>query len=199
MLTIAGGIGLGFFALAVIGAILGVIAENIEEIAAGCVLLSGVAAVVGVWAFLDDQWPEIDWVKTALAVICCAFIGWIAIAALLSSELISRLLGKKADDLPLDNGSLATQRDFEKAQKSGTDEVCAPAQAVQLLEDIVEEAAEPQREETEDEWRRRVARELRLSRLPKPPSKSAIVSRGQEFDEFFQAYLKWKDKPSDNS
>lgn len=67
MLEIAGGVILGGLGIILILWLIGLIAENTEEIAAGCGLFLIALAVFGVWYFLDSEFPEIDWVKTAFA------------------------------------------------------------------------------------------------------------------------------------
>lgn len=88
MLTIAGGIVLGLLALGLIGAILRAIIENAEEIAVGCTFLLGAAALLGLWAFLDAQWPEIDWIKTAFALAGGLFAAMLAIGFVIDSPLV---------------------------------------------------------------------------------------------------------------
>jgi hypothetical protein len=67
MLEIAGGVILGGLGIILILWLIGLMAESAEEIAAGCGLLLIALAVFGVWYFLDSEFPEIDWVKTAFA------------------------------------------------------------------------------------------------------------------------------------
>lgn len=69
MLTIAGGVILGLFGFALILWIISLIVSNSEAIGVGFFILLAILAVYGAWAFLDAQWPEIDWIKTAFALI----------------------------------------------------------------------------------------------------------------------------------
>lgn len=96
MLTIAGGVILGVLGLWAIIALVGMIAENTEEIAAGCAVIIGLLIVIGVWAWLDSEWPEIDWIKTALALAGGALAILVAIGLLLDTPLAKRMLAKKS-------------------------------------------------------------------------------------------------------
>ena len=96
MLTIAGGVILGVLGLLAIIAAMGIIAENAEEIAAGCAVIVGLLIVIGVWAWLDSEWPEIDWIKTALAVIGGALAILVAIGLLIDTPLAKRMRSKNS-------------------------------------------------------------------------------------------------------
>ena len=79
MLEIAGGVILGGLGIMLIIWLIGLISENADEVAAGCGLVLAALAVFGVWYFLDSEFPEIDWIKTALAffgVIILLFFGY---------------------------------------------------------------------------------------------------------------------------
>ena len=96
MLTIAGGVILGVLGLLAIIAAMGIIAENAEEIASGCAVIVGLLIVIGVWAWLDSEWPEIDWIKTALAAIGVALAILIAFGLLLDTPLAKRMLPRNS-------------------------------------------------------------------------------------------------------
>ena len=96
MLTIAGGVILGVLGLLAIIAAMGIIAENAEEIAAGCAVIVGLLIIIGVWAWLDSEWPQIDWIKTALAVIGGALAILIAIGLLIDTPLAKRMWRKSS-------------------------------------------------------------------------------------------------------
>lgn len=68
MLEIAGGVILGGLGILLILWLIGLIAENAEEIASVVGFLLAALAVFGVWYFLDSEFPEIDWIKTAFAL-----------------------------------------------------------------------------------------------------------------------------------
>ena len=68
MLEIAGGVIIGGLGILLILWIIGLIAENAEEIASVVGFLLAALAVFGVWYFLDSEFPEIDWIKTAFAL-----------------------------------------------------------------------------------------------------------------------------------
>lgn len=195
MLTIAGGIVLGFLALGLIGAILGAIIENGEEIAAGCTFLLGASALLALWAFLDAQWPEIDWIKTAFALAGGLFAAMLAIVVVIDSPLVKKLRNRKNDlvsplELPVE-GLADSSELFVEAMESAPHNL--KASSTPLCEESTAVI-----EETEDQWRRRVARELRLSRLPKMPSNRSTNYLSREEKELFQAYLKWKDERRDD-
>lgn len=79
MLEIAGGVILGGLGILLILWLIGLMAENAEEIAAGCGFLLIAIAVFGVWYFLDTEFPEIDWIKTAFAALGILFLAAIII------------------------------------------------------------------------------------------------------------------------
>lgn len=68
MLEIAGGVIIGGLGILLILWLIGLIAENAEEIASVVGFLLAALAVFGVWYFLDSEFPEIDWIKTAFAL-----------------------------------------------------------------------------------------------------------------------------------
>ncbi|OYY67999.1 MAG: hypothetical protein B7Y44_10460 [Sphingomonadales bacterium 28-55-16] len=68
MLEIAGGVILGGLGILIILWLIGLIAENAEDIASVFGILLAALAVFGVWYFLDSEFPEIDWIKTAFAL-----------------------------------------------------------------------------------------------------------------------------------
>ena len=68
MLEIAGGVIIGGLGIIVILWLIGLMAENVEEIASVVGFLLAALAVFGVWYFLDSEFPEIDWIKTAFAL-----------------------------------------------------------------------------------------------------------------------------------
>lgn len=68
MLEIAGGVILGGLGILLILWLIGLIAENAEDIASVFGFLLAALAVFGVWYFLDSEFPEIDWIKTAFAL-----------------------------------------------------------------------------------------------------------------------------------
>ena len=68
MLEIAGGVIIGGLGIIVILWLIGLAASNAEEIGAGCGLILAALAVYGGWYFLDSEFPEIDWIKTAFAL-----------------------------------------------------------------------------------------------------------------------------------
>ena len=79
MLEIAGGVILGGLGIILILWLIGLIAENAEDIASVFGFLLAALAVFGVWYFLDSEFPEIDWIKTALAffgIIILVFFGY---------------------------------------------------------------------------------------------------------------------------
>lgn len=75
MLEIAGGVIIGGLGIIVILWLIGLAASNAEEIGAGCGLILAALAVYGGWYFLDSEFPEIDWIKTAAALIGAIFLG----------------------------------------------------------------------------------------------------------------------------
>ena len=75
MLEIAGGVIIGGLGILLILWLIGLIAENAEEIASVVGFLLAALAVFGVWYFLDSEFPEIDWIKTAAALIGAIFLG----------------------------------------------------------------------------------------------------------------------------
>jgi hypothetical protein len=113
MLTIAGGIILGVLGLWVIIAIMGMIADNTEEIAGGCAVIIGLLIVIGIWAWLDSEWPEIDWIKTALALIGGALAILVAIGLVLDTPLAKRMLSRKSDVSPHPNIIIQPKRPME--------------------------------------------------------------------------------------
>jgi hypothetical protein len=96
MLTIAGGVILGVLGLLAIIVVIGVIAENAEEITAGCAVIIGLLVVIAVWAWLDSEWPEIDWIKTAFAVIGGALAILIAFGLLLDTPLAKSMRSRNS-------------------------------------------------------------------------------------------------------
>lgn len=68
MLEIAGGVILGGLGILLILWLIGLIAENAEEIASVVGFLLAALAVFGVWYFLNSEFPEIDWIKTAFSL-----------------------------------------------------------------------------------------------------------------------------------
>lgn len=195
MLTIAGGIVLGFLALGLIGAILGAIVENAEEIAVGCTFLLGAAALLGLWAFLDAQWPEIDWIKTAFALAGGLFAAMLAIVVVIDSPLVKKLRNRKSDPA----GSSESQAEgLADSSDLSVEAMESAHHNLKVTTTPLYEESKAEIDETEDQWRQRVARELRLSRLPKMPSNGSSNYRSREEAELFQAYLKWKDERRDN-
>jgi membrane-bound ClpP family serine protease len=188
MLTIAGGVIIGILGLWVIIAIIGAIFENIEEIALGCAVLFGVIALIGVWAFLDGMWPEIDWIKTAFATAGGLFAALVAILLIRESRLVRKIRLKEESSPPRqEEASLPNEVEAVTCSVS-------PASAEKLDEAMPQVAAAPIVQETEDEWRARIARELRLSREPKWPPIAANSYLGKDTEELFSEYVKWKGK-----
>lgn len=95
MLTIAGGVILGGLGLLAIIAVMQVIDDNAEEIGVGCAVVVGLLAVVGVGAWLDSKWPEIDWIKTALALIGGCLAIFIAFGPLIDTPLVKRMRSRR--------------------------------------------------------------------------------------------------------
>ena len=167
----------------VIIAIIGAIIENAEEVAQGCALLICVIALIGTWAFLDDTWPEIDWVRTAFALGGGLFGALVVFAIAWDSRLIRKLRSRKVSPTSIEV-EISSKNDFETTPSS------TPFVQVEKLDDVVPQAdAEIVIQETEDEWRTRVARELRLSREPKLPAR---FSKSPPDNEIFSEYIKWK-------
>lgn len=187
MLTIAGGVIIGILGLWAILALIGVIAENAEDIAQGCAVVVGVIALIGAWAFLDEMWPEIDWIKTAFAAVGGGFAAFVAMAMIWDSGPVRKLRSK---------GALNLQSKEEVSPPDEVEEAIYPAPPVstQIIEVAKPQAApEPIAEESEQEWRARVARELRLSRQPKWPRMASKSYLDKDTEELFSAYVKWKD------
>jgi hypothetical protein len=84
MLEIAGGVILGGLGIIVILWLIGLAASNAEEVGAGCGLILAALAVYGGWYFLDSQFPEIDWIKTAFALIGAIFLALFIYGAIIS-------------------------------------------------------------------------------------------------------------------
>jgi hypothetical protein len=119
MLTIAGGVILGVIGLWVILAIAGVILSSLEEIAAGCIVIIGFLAIIGVFVWLDSEWPEIDWFRTALAGMGLLFSAFIAFIAILDFPVLKKTkLFKKIRSyfkVNVDEGRIILMRDaYEK-------------------------------------------------------------------------------------
>ena len=72
----------------------------------------------------------------------------------------------------------------------------APSVSAENLDTTMpQSAAEPITQETEEEWRARVARELRISREPKRPPTATKTYLDKDTEELFSAYIQSKDKP----
>ena len=95
MLAIAGGVIIGFLGLWAILALIGTIAENGEEIAQGCAFILGLLVIIGFGVWLDSEWPEIDWMKTAVAALGILFAIGVAIGHFYDSPLGEKLRSKK--------------------------------------------------------------------------------------------------------
>jgi hypothetical protein len=95
MLVIAGGIILGVIGLLAILWLVGAVIENQEEIAQGCAFIVGLLIIIAIGAWLDSEWPEINWINTALAVVGCLFAALMAFALLHDSPLFRKKTDKE--------------------------------------------------------------------------------------------------------
>ena len=95
MLAIAGGIILGVIGLLAILWLVGAVIENQEEVAQGCAFIVGLLVIIGIGAWLDSEWPEINWIKTAFAAIGCLFAALMAFAFFHDSPLLLKMTGKE--------------------------------------------------------------------------------------------------------
>lgn len=189
MLTIAGGVIIGILGLWAILALVGVIVENAEDIALGFAVVVGVIVLIGAWAFLDEMWPEIDWIKTAFAAVGGGFTAIVAMAMIWDSGPVRKLRSKEVPN-PQSRDEVSPPDEVEEATHA------APPVAAQKIEVTKTQAApEPIAEESEQEWRARVARELRLSREPKWPRMASKSCLDEDSEKLFSEYLKWKGKP----
>ena len=59
MLAIAGGVTLGILGVIAILWLVSAVIENQAEVAQGCALILGLIVIIGVWVWLDNEWPEI--------------------------------------------------------------------------------------------------------------------------------------------
>jgi hypothetical protein len=95
MLAIAGGIILGVIGLLAILWLVGAVIENQEEVAQGCAFIVGLLFIIGIGAWLDSEWPEINWIKTAFAAIGCLFAALMAVALFHDSPLLQKKTDKE--------------------------------------------------------------------------------------------------------
>jgi hypothetical protein len=191
MLTIAGGVILGVIGLWLIFALIGTISENIEEIAQGCVLVIGLLVVLGFALWLDSEWPEIDWTKTAFAAVGLLLATILVTGLFLGSPILKKSQTEKSSSKLKKNLS-SPEHCPEPANYSDP-----PAPPDKRDMAATQNTDEPVSEETEEEWTFRVARELRISREGKQSIAPKQNFPDDDVKEILSEYLKWKDKKSD--
>jgi len=191
MLTIAGGVILGVIGLWLIFALIGTISENIEEIAQGCALVIGLLVVLGFALWLDSEWPEIDWTKTAFAAVGLLLATILVMGLFLGSPIFKKSQTEKSSSKLKKNLSPPEHR----PEQANYSDPPAPPEKRDMA--ATQNTDEPVSEETEEEWKFRVARELRISREGKQSIAPKQNFPDDDVKEILSEYLKWKDKKSD--
>lgn len=191
MLTIAGGVILGVIGLWLIFALIGTISENIEEIAQGCALVIGLLVVLGFALWLDSEWPEIDWTKTAFAAVGLLLATILVMGLFLGSPIFKKSQTEKSSSKLKKNLSPPEHR----PEQANYSDPSAPPEKRDMA--ATQNTDEPVSEKTEEEWRFRVARELRISREGKQSIAPKQNFPDDDVKEILSEYLKWKDKKSD--